>query len=102
MSVLYRVVRALLRAFIKIFYRVRYVGKENYREDGPLIIASNHISAPDPFFIGAPFKRQVSYLAKAELFKNRLLGKLLLSVGGRAAEDKRRRLRRSVPAGNEI
>lgn len=81
MSVLYRTVRAILRAFIKIFYRVKYIGKENYCEEGPLILASNHISAPDPFFIGAPYKRQVFYLAKAELFKNKLLGRIMRSVG---------------------
>lgn len=77
----YRVVRAILRAYIKIFYRIKYVGRENYKESGPLILASNHISAPDPFFIGAPYKRQVFYLAKAELFKNKLLGRVLRSVG---------------------
>ena len=81
MSFLYRTVRAILRAFIKIFYRLRYIGKENYKENGALILASNHISAPDPFFIGAPYKRRVFYLAKAELFKNKLLGRVLRSVG---------------------
>ena len=81
MKLSYRIVRAILRAYVKIFYRIRYVGRENYKEDGPLILASNHISAPDPFFIGAPFKRQLFFLVKAELFKNKLLAHVLRSVG---------------------
>ena len=81
MNPVYKAVRAILRAFIRVFYRLKYVGRENYKETGPLILASNHISAPDPFFIGAPYKRQVFYLAKAELFRNKLLGRIMRKVG---------------------
>ena len=73
----------LLRPFILFFMRVRVVGRENFPpEDVPLVLCCNHISNWDPILLVLTSrKRHVYFMAKAELFKNRLfswfLGKQL-------------------------
>lgn len=64
----------ILGPVIRLFMRVRVVGKENIpSEDTPLVLCCNHISNWDPIFlIVAHPKRHVHFMAKAELFSNRL------------------------------
>ena len=64
----------ILRPFILFFMRVQIVGKENFpSEDTPLVLCCNHISNWDPILlILANHKRHVYFMAKAELFSNRL------------------------------
>ena len=52
-------------------YRLKIIkGKESLPESGGFIVASNHISFADPIFIRFANKRQIRYMAKAELFRN--------------------------------
>jgi|SRR5919204_864091 1-acyl-sn-glycerol-3-phosphate acyltransferase len=65
---------------LKLF-RLRARGLENLPEGG-FVLAANHLSNVDPWVIGMPLfpKRQVRFMAKAELF-NPLLGPILHSCG---------------------
>jgi len=55
-------------------------GRENVpRQDG-LIVACNHISFWDPPMVGAACPRELSFLAKEELFATPLLGPLIRSL----------------------
>jgi len=56
---------------VKYLYRIRAVGLENIPEGG-CIIAANHTAFSDVLVISAAAKRQVRYMAKAELFKTPL------------------------------
>ena len=47
-------------------------GTENIPKDGPLIIACNHIAFSDPAIIIANCPRTVHFMAKSDLFENRL------------------------------
>lgn len=47
-------------------------GKENVPLNGPLIITSNHIAFSDPAIIVANCPRTVHFMAKSELFENKL------------------------------
>ena len=78
---LYFFVRALLRPIFNIKYRTRYTGIENIPSEGAYILASNHLEAIDPILISAGVKRQVNYMAKAELFEKKFVGGLLSRVG---------------------
>lgn len=60
---------ALVRPFVKVAYKARAVGEENIPATGGVIIAGNHTSATETYMIPALIKRQVTYPAKAELFK---------------------------------
>lgn len=49
--------------------RPRLVGVENIPDGGPVILASNHLSAAETLLIPASIRRQLTFPAKAELFK---------------------------------
>jgi 1-acyl-sn-glycerol-3-phosphate acyltransferase len=80
MKPLYRLCWLLIRAFMATYCRLKIVGIENVPETGGFILASNHISAVDPPFLGSSVKRQLHYMAKKELFSNFILGPLIKRV----------------------
>ena len=55
-------------------------GEENVPKEGAVLMVSNHVSYLDPVSIGDASSRRVVFMAKAELFKNRILGFLLRGV----------------------
>jgi len=59
--------RAITHVFLRVFYRIRLEGMENFPEKGGVLIVSNHLSYADPIFIGAAFPRKVRYLAHSSL-----------------------------------
>ena len=67
----------LINLMLRIFWRFRKGGQEFIPKKGGVIIASNHAAYVDPPFLGAACSRELCYLAKSELFNNRLFGWLL-------------------------
>jgi 1-acyl-sn-glycerol-3-phosphate acyltransferase len=78
---LYRFLFAFIPTLWRLVYRMEIRGTENIPLDGPVLLVSNHRSNLDPFFIGVSFPRQVHFMAKAELWKVKLLGRLISSLG---------------------
>jgi 1-acyl-sn-glycerol-3-phosphate acyltransferase len=64
----------------KALFRLRIIGRENLIEEGPAIIAANHQSYLDPPLIGVACRRELHYLARNTLFKNKLFGWILTEV----------------------
>jgi 1-acyl-sn-glycerol-3-phosphate acyltransferase len=79
----YRVVRALVRLLLWLFYRgIVVVGQERIPERGGVIIAANHHnSLVDAMLIIATVPRAVTVLAKAPLFRHPLIGPPLRMLG---------------------
>ncbi len=76
-----RIVKAIVYViFCKILYRVKYTGKENIQNLDKCVICPNHSNWVDPIYLFAVTKN-INIMAKAELFKNKLLGKIFLSFG---------------------
>ncbi|MGB9678585.1 MAG: lysophospholipid acyltransferase family protein [Thermoanaerobacteraceae bacterium] len=73
----YYFAKYIVLAIIKIIFRIKVEGIQNIPEKGPIIICPNHISLLDPPVIGALINRRVYFMAKAELYKNPILGFLL-------------------------
>jgi 1-acyl-sn-glycerol-3-phosphate acyltransferase len=48
---------------------------------GPVVLAANHGSYWDHFFIGIFVEREINYMTAAEFFPNRVVGKWLQAVG---------------------
>lgn len=72
---LYSVVRPLAGFVSRVVYKVSYSGLENIPQGGNYIIASNHLSALDPVFIGNGCKaNNIHFIAKNELFENKIIG----------------------------
>ncbi|MGN1116955.1 MAG: lysophospholipid acyltransferase family protein [Candidatus Ornithomonoglobus sp.] len=64
-----------------VMFRLRKTGVENIPAQGPVILAVNHKSGLDPVAVGITCPRQIRFMAKAELFNNKLFGKLISSLG---------------------
>jgi len=66
---IYPFVDLLTRRFLMRAYKITILGQEHIPTHGPAILAANHESVLDPWFLGTCTPRQVHYLAKAELFR---------------------------------
>ncbi len=64
----YTLVRLLISLPTLLTYRVRAIGVENVPRDGALILAPNHFSQMDHFFIGLYLRRKVRFMAKSQMF----------------------------------
>src|SRR3954449_13285761 len=69
--VLYESVRIVLLPLVKVWYRFTVNGKENVPAEGPVIVAPNHKSFYDSFFVGLATRRPLHFMAKVELFEGR-------------------------------
>ena len=66
-----------LRELLRRVYRIQVEGGERIPTTGPAILAANHESLADPFFLAVVTKRPIHYMAKAELWRNPVVGRLL-------------------------
>ena len=66
---MYEVVRLVLTPFLLIVFRVRAIDSANVPLEGPVIIAPNHFSFVDHFFVAVFLRRKVQFMAKSQLFK---------------------------------
>ena len=67
----YWFIKGVLKPILKMLYDIRVEGLENVPKRGAAIIAANHLSFLDSFFIPLVIKRRkVTYLAKADYFKS--------------------------------
>jgi len=78
---LYRFLFVFLPTFWRALFRMKIRGAQNIPLTGPVLLVSNHRSNLDPFFIGVSFPRQVHFMAKAELWKVKILGRLIDVLG---------------------
>jgi 1-acyl-sn-glycerol-3-phosphate acyltransferase len=80
-SLLYRAERIIFVTALWAWFRPKVVGREHVPETGPVILAPVHRSFADFGFTAFCTDRKLFFMAKDELWKNKGLGKLLLSVG---------------------
>lgn len=78
---LYRFTQVVVPPLFRLLYRCRIYGRENVPQSGSVLMCSNHTSNTDPIFLGMTQKRQVWYMAKKELFKNRFIAWILTGLG---------------------
>jgi 1-acyl-sn-glycerol-3-phosphate acyltransferase len=64
----YGVLRAFLTPFLMLAFRPKVKGLRNVPTNGPVIIASNHLSFSDSIFMPLVVPRKVTFLAKSEYF----------------------------------
>ena len=68
---MYWVFKAVLKPLLRALYGIKVEGLSNVPKNGPAIIAANHLSFLDSFFIPLVVnRRKVTYLAKADYFKS--------------------------------
>ncbi len=71
----------ILAPFFRWILRLNPHGLENIPSEGGVIFCSNHIGALDVISIAACTERQVTFVAKKELFSIPLLGRLITALG---------------------
>ncbi len=69
---LYQILRLIGKPIIYLLFLPKIIGKKNTRHKGRAVIISNHLSMWDPLFIAVVFRRQIFWMGKIELFKNKL------------------------------
>ena len=74
-------IRACIRFVYRIAFDMHFEGVENIPPDEGVIIASNHRSYADPVLLTMYMKRPVRYMAKEELFENKLFGSFITMLG---------------------
>ena len=68
---MYWVFKGILKPLLMGLYSIKTEGRDNVPKKGPAIIAANHLSFLDSFFIPLVVRRRkVTYLAKADYFKS--------------------------------
>jgi 1-acyl-sn-glycerol-3-phosphate acyltransferase len=65
--------RFLVWILIHTIYRVRVTGMDHVPEEGPVIIASNHVSFVDPLIIGGMIRRPVNFVMYYKIYNIPLL-----------------------------
>lgn len=70
LKLLYYLTKLLTNIFIRVYYRVDYIGLEQVPTGKPIVFAPNHVNAfMDPILIGMTVKQQVRYFARGDVFK---------------------------------
>jgi 1-acyl-sn-glycerol-3-phosphate acyltransferase len=64
----YGVVRLLLTPYLLVVHRARCIGSDHVPVDGPVVVAPNHFSFLDHFFVAVFLRRHVRFMAKSQLF----------------------------------
>jgi len=78
--VLYALVRGLVVPFMRVWFRLRIDGAQHIPAEGAAIVAPNHKSFWDSFFVAAATRRHVRYMGKSELFEGPW-GRTLIRLG---------------------
>src|SRR5580693_1905984 len=77
----YALARIFFQPVFFLYFRYVRIGREHIPKHGPVIIAANHRSFLDPFVIATMAGRPMYYVAKKELFRNRIQAWILNALG---------------------
>ncbi len=93
--VTYWVLKAILTPIFFVLFRVKVEGRDNIPTRGPVVLAANHQSFCDSFFIPLVVRRKVTFLAKAEYFDSwktawffRAAGQIPIRRGGGSVSER--------------
>lgn len=78
---MYRFLRTILYGFFYIFYPRKIYGKENLPEGGHVVVA-NHLAKTDVWYVGGIYKKKIYFVAKKELVKKKIFGRIIRTLGG--------------------
>ena len=79
---LYGFLKAIVKPIFYFFLNVKVNGTENIPKYKGVLLVSNHISAIDIILMGVTSPRQITAIAKKELFSIPVLGSLIKALGG--------------------
>lgn len=77
----YHFAKAIVVPIIRIYHRLTTYGRNNIEPNQHYVVVGNHISHLDPIYIAALYPKPLHYMAKKELFDQKVLKWLLEHVG---------------------
>lgn len=82
----YSLMKATLGSALKLFYQPWIRGEAHVPEEGPAILASNHLAVIDSFFLPLMLRREVVFMGKSDYFtgsglKGRFVAGFMRGVG---------------------
>ena len=81
-KIIYQLVsQVIIFPIYKLLFRGILIGRENIPKKGSFILVSNHGSLLDPPLLGHAVGRNISFMAKSELFSIPLLGFIIKACG---------------------
>jgi 1-acyl-sn-glycerol-3-phosphate acyltransferase len=80
---LYAILKPIAVALMRLFFRLEVVGPGLVPATGPVLLVSNHVSVLDPPFVGGAAPRPLYFMAKEELFRIPLFGRLIRALNAR-------------------
>lgn len=80
-SKLYKSLVFILRPIFKIIYRLEIKGINNIPKSSRAILCPNHTSNADPILLAIAAPRQIFFMAKKELFSDKILAKFFKTLG---------------------
>lgn len=80
-TVMYGFLRLLARTLVRGYFRCSGRGMENIPASGSFILAANHVSYLDPFFIGAFCPRPVHYIMLKSFYEMPVIGPVCRLAG---------------------
>jgi 1-acyl-sn-glycerol-3-phosphate acyltransferase len=72
--------RFMVWLLIHTIYRVRVTGMDHVPDEGPVIVASNHVSYVDPLIVGGMIRRPVNFVMYHRIYETPLL-KFIFKTG---------------------
>lgn len=80
---LYTILKPIAVALMRLLFRLEVVDPGLVPATGPVLIVSNHVSVLDPPLVGGAAPRPLFFMAKEELFRIPLFGRLIRSLNAR-------------------
>jgi 1-acyl-sn-glycerol-3-phosphate acyltransferase len=81
--VLYGILKPLAVVVMRLWFRLEVRGTEHVPAAGPVLLVANHSSLLDPALVGGAAPRRLCFMAKAELFRVPLFGRLIRALNAR-------------------
>ena len=78
---IYHLVKIIAYIAFKIAFNIRFEGRNNIPKGEAVIYASNHRTNADPPIVACRGKGKFAFMAKEELFRNKLFAWLIRSLG---------------------
>jgi len=80
---LYAILKPIAVALMRLLFRMEVVDAGRVPATGPVLIVSTHVSLLDPPLVGGSAPRPLFFMAKEELFRIPLFGRLIRSLNAR-------------------
>ena len=74
-------IRPVVHVASRVFWKIEFRGVENVPAQGGVIVAANHQTYLDPFWLSLPIKRPTRYLAWSAAFRWPVVGRGLVWLG---------------------